>query len=151
MKRATTISLVCLLLACLPSQAGLFSDDPLELSAKPVPRLLADDELHFQLAGKCSGFMLYQPELTLELVYSTGTQKLNCSTELWAFDKPLVVKLPNGLKNLQSYRLTGKVRQITKFKAKMKRTGDSKRDFVENQEPVTGYKKTIDAKWIVGP
>jgi hypothetical protein len=123
-------------LNCSISNAGLFSDDPIKIQAKPVSKLLSKDELEFTLLDD---FLVWHPELTLELQYSTGTQKLSATQTGWHKDAKtdfkVVFKLPKNLEGLQKYRLTGKFEGIYKF--------DKKGEKVR----IGGYK--IDSTWSV--
>jgi hypothetical protein len=124
-------------------QAGVFWDDNLEIQSQLIPNIISKDEIQFTLCGKCERFLLLQSEMELELTYSTGKRTLTANQTAWHIGAPLKFSLPDNLKNLQSYRLTGKVRAIL-IPREGAPTGDLKKDL----KVVSGYSHKIDLKWM---
>jgi hypothetical protein len=144
--------LIIILMSCLilPLRAGFFFDDPVELQSQRIPHLLAKDEIRFTPCGKCAQFAIFYAEVALELKYPTGNKTLSINKTLWTADQALIVALPDGLGDLQSYRLTGKYKMILAPKKNRKfdpNAADQSKEILRNSDVIQGYK--IDSYWTV--
>jgi hypothetical protein len=111
-----------------------------------VTHLLSKDEIKFEPRGKCKEFLIFNPDLKVELTYSTGTMTLNAKQRWWGSGTPITIKLPQEYGELQSFRLKGKFEFIVRLKKGAHGPPyTTPREMDENLETITGYK--IDSTW----
>lgn len=142
---ASTMAIVVALLFGQPVKAGLLFDDPLEIKAEPVYHAFSKDELRFTLSGKCKDWLVFQPEVTLELRYADGTTKLVAAQQFWATTSPLIFTLPKPYSQLNSMVLRGKYRILGTVIPNPKGKGVLPDGQRYDLKPILGYK--IDSKW----
>ncbi len=145
----TFIAIFVSVLTFLPAQAGLFGliDDPLDIGVTYMKDAKTGviKSFTFVPQGKCEFFIVFQPEVTLEVKSSTTTKTYYASQQMWFKKMPIEIKIPDGA-DIQSFRLKGKFRIIGILKPNPK----GKLEYPSGRydlKPVEGYK--IDSSWNV--
>ena len=135
----------CLFAFAMTGNCWLF-DKPLDIRASPVINTFAKDQLRFTPGGAATKWIVFQPEVTLELRYAGGITKLIAAKQVWTDNEPIVFELPQSYSKLNSFVLKGNYRLIMGAitpNPKGKHTLPDGTKF--DAKAVTGYK--IDSKW----
>jgi hypothetical protein len=105
-KKCYVSLLNCLLLQFVVLAWGCSND--INLSSRSKPALIFNDEIEFTNESE---FGLGDVEVTLKLKYPNKTEKLSYTWHKWKIGEVKTVEVPQGLKTLQTYTLSGQAAQ----------------------------------------
>lgn len=149
LKTSSLIAIFCALTLSL--QAGLFFDDPVEMSLNWKPNLIAKDQVLFAPSGKHRDLLFMGADYTIEVQYQDHTSTFNSQQMLVSSTSPLAVDLPEGFKGIKAVSVKAKWRstvQICRFKKNVRLpTKPTPKELAESLEHVKGLK--VDSRWTV--